>query len=62
MVLSLFAEIDATCLIFSEEFPTCFACLFNSLIMVETALSIPLFRSIGFAPEATFFNPSLTIA
>ena len=30
--------------------------------MASTALSIPLFKSIGFAPAATFFNPSFTIA
>src|SRR5690554_5305343 len=29
---------------------------------LATALSIPRFRIIGFAPAATFFNPSLTIA
>ena len=30
-------------------------------IKYVTALSIPLLRSIGFAPAATFFNPSFTI-
>ena len=61
-VESLLAEILATCCIFSDELPTCFDCLLSSSVIQETALSIPLFKSIGFAPEATFFNPSLTIA
>ena len=30
--------------------------------MHVTALSIPLFKSIGLAPDATFLRPSLTIA
>ena len=62
MVLSLFAEIDAICMIFSEEFPTFLACFSKSATMISTALSIPRFKSIGFAPAATFFNPSFTIA
>ena len=33
-----------------------------SLIIASTALSIPLFKSIGFAPAATFFRPSAIIA
>ncbi len=61
IVSSLLAEIDATCLIFSEESPTFFACLARSSTMASTALSIPLLRSIGFAPAATFFKPSFTM-
>ena len=38
------------------------ACLAKSATIASTALSIPLFKSIGFAPAATFFNPSFTIA
>ena len=62
IVSSLLAEIEATCFIFSEESPTATACLLNSATMVSTALSIPLFKSIGLAPAATFFNPSFTMA
>ena len=58
----MLAEIDATCFIFSEESPTATACLLNSATIVSTALSIPLFKSIGLAPAATFFKPSFTIA
>ena len=60
--MSLLAEIEATCLILSNEFPTWVDCLFKSLTIALTALSIPLFKSIGLAPAATFFNPSFTIA
>ena len=59
---SLLAEIDAICFIFSEELPTVCACLFNSFTTTFTALSTPLFKSIGLAPAVTFFSPSLTIA
>ena len=59
---SLFADIAATCLIFSEEFPTSTDCLSKLFTIALTALSIPLLRSIGFAPAATFFSPSFTIA
>ena len=59
---SLFAEIEATCLILSEELPTVTALLFNSPTIASTALSTPLFKSIGFAPAVTFFKPSFTIA
>ena len=59
---SLFAEIEAICFIFSDELPTVSAFLFNSLTTNSTALSTPLFKSIGFAPAATFLRPSLTIA
>ena len=58
---SLFAEIDAICCIFSDEFPTVLADLFNSSTIALTALSTPLFKSIGLAPAVTFFKPSLTI-
>ena len=34
----------------------------NLLTATLTALSIPLFKSIGFAPAVTFFNPAFTIA
>ena len=59
---SLFAEIEATCFIFSEEFPTSLDCLPKSVTIASTALSIPRFKSIGLAPAATFFKPSFTIA
>ena len=62
IVLSLFAEIEAICMIFSDEFPTFFACFSKSATIDSTALSIPLLRSIGLAPAATFFSPSFTIA
>ena len=62
IVLSLFAETDAICFIFSDELPTFLACFSKSVVIEVTALSIPRFRSIGLAPAATFFNPSLTIA
>ena len=62
IVASLLAEMDATCLIFSEELPTSTACLFRSATMASTALSMPRLRSIGLAPAATFFSPSLTMA
>ena len=62
MVSSLLAEILATCLIFSEESPTSTACFSNAETIASTALSIPLLRSSGFAPAATFFKPSFTIA
>ena len=62
IVASLLAEMDATCLIFSDELPTSTACLFRSSTMASTALSMPRFRSIGLAPAATFLSPSLTMA
>ena len=58
----MLAEIEATCLIFSEESPTDCVCLAKSATIASTALSIPRFKSIGLAPAATFFNPSFTIA
>ena len=62
MVSSLLAEILATCLIFSEESPTSTDWLPNSATIASTALSIPRFKSSGFAPAATFFKPSFTMA
>ena len=62
IVLSLFAEIEAICIIFSDELPTFFACFSKSATISFTALSMPRLRSIGLAPAATFFNPSFTIA
>ena len=59
---SLFEEIAATCLIISLEFPTLVLCFSRSLTIASTALSIPLFKSIGLAPAATFLSPSFTIA
>ena len=62
IISSLLAEIEAICLIFSESLPTTFACFDKSATIASTALSIPLFKSIGFAPAATFLRPSFTIA
>ena len=62
IVESLFAEILATCWIFSDESPTSTDCFSRELTIESTALSIPLFKSSGFAPAATFFSPSLTTA
>ena len=61
MVSSLLAEIDATCLILSLSEPTSFDNFLSSSTTVLTALSIPLFKSIGLAPAATFFKPALII-
>jgi hypothetical protein len=60
-LLSLFAEIVATCSIFSLLSPTFLDCFCKSFTIQFTALSMPLFRSIGLAPAATFFNPFETI-
>ena len=62
ITLSLFAEIDATCSILSYELPTSWEILFMFFTISLTALSIPLLRSIGLAPAATFFRPAFTIA
>ena len=62
MFSSLLAEILATCLIFSDELPTSTDCFSRLATMDATDLSIPFLRSSGFAPAATFFRPSLTIA
>ncbi len=61
ITLSLLAEIEAICCIFSDEFPTVLADLFRFSTTAETALSTPLLRSIGFAPAVTFFKPSFTM-
>ena len=53
----LLAEIDATCSCSLWLF-TGFDIFFSSSTMVSTALSMPRFRSIGFAPAATFLIPS----
>jgi hypothetical protein len=53
---SLLAEIEAICLIFRIA-SYYFAFLLSYI--ASTALSIPRFKSIGFAPAATFFKPSL---
>ena len=60
IVSSLLADIEAICFIFSDELPTVLDCLFNSSTTVSTALSTPLFKSIGFAPAVTFLRPSFT--
>ncbi len=59
---SLFADTVATCSIFSLASPISRDCFFKSFITNSTALSIPLFKSIGLAPAVTFFIPALTIA
>ena len=61
IVSSLLAEILATWSIFSEALPISTDCFARPLTTDETALSIPLLRSIGLAPAATFFKPSVTI-
>ena len=61
IVLSLLAEIVATCSIFWLLSPTFFDCFFKLETMIFTALSIPLLRSMGLAPAATFFRPFETI-
>ena len=62
MVESLLAEIEATCSILLWSSPTDWLISFNLLTAAFTALSIPRFKSIGFAPAATFFKPPVTIA
>ena len=59
---SLLAEIVATCLILLLSSPTGEDCACKFFTTSATALSIPLFKSIGFAPAATFFTPAVTIA
>jgi hypothetical protein len=58
---SPFADIVPTCATSSLEL-IFLELLFRSLITVSTAESIPLFKSIGFMPAATYLQPSLTIA
>ena len=55
---SLLAEIFATCSIFSKSSPTSLACDLIFATTAATAKSMPLFKSIGFAPAVTFFRPS----
>ena len=61
IVSSLLAEILATWSIFSDALPISTDCPLRAFTTESTALSIPLFKSIGFAPAATFFKPSVTI-
>ena len=61
IVVSLLAAILATWEI-SFLSLTGFEIFFNSSMTLSTALSIPLFKSIGFAPAVTFFRPSLNMA
>ena len=60
MLVSEFAEIVPTCSIalWSVHGLDIFCKLSTATV---TALSIPLFKSIGFMPAATHFNPSLRI-
>ena len=62
IVSSLLAEIVATCCIFLASLPTVWLWLRKFSTIKETALSIPRFKSIGFAPAATILRPSLIIA
>ena len=61
IVSSLLAEILATWRIFSDALPISTDCFSRALTTEKTALSIPLFKSIGFAPAATFLSPSVTM-
>ena len=58
---SLFADTVATCAI-SLEVEIGLELAFNSATTAVTALSMPLFRSIGLAPAATFLIPTPKIA
>ena len=62
IVLSLFAEMVATCIIFLLSLPTVSLCFLKFSTTAVTALSIPRFKSIGLAPAVTFFKPSRTMA
>ena len=62
MFSSLFAEIVAICWIFEASFPTSFESFLRFFTTSITALSMPLFKSIGFAPAATFLSPAVIIA
>jgi hypothetical protein len=59
--VSPFAETIATCEIF-YLLETGIENSLSLLVISLTALSIPLFNSIGFAPAVTFFKPVLKIA
>src|SRR5215831_19160459 len=61
MAFSPLAEIVPTCAISAEPL-TFFARFSMSETTSATALSMPRFRSIGFMPAATDFNPSRTMA
>src|SRR5690625_559157 len=54
-------EIDATCAI-DSLLSTGFEISLSSFTATSTACSIPRRRPIGFAPDVTFFKPSLIIA
>ena len=58
---SPFAAIVPTCAT-SFDLPILLDCFSRLATTAETAMSIPLLRSIGFIPAATDFEPSLTIA
>jgi hypothetical protein len=59
IVVSLLAEIVATCSILELSDPTSLLIFLSSATIAADALSIPRLRSIGFAPEATFRIPSV---
>ena len=61
IVESLFADIVPTCAICDLSL-TFLHILFNSSTTTFTALSMPLFSAIVFAPAVTYFTPSLKIA
>ena len=61
MVGSLFAEMDATCAICSRAF-TLIELRPTRPTTASAPFSRPRFSDIGFAPAATFFRPSCTIA
>ncbi len=58
--VSLFAEMVPTCAMAVSSSQGC-AASFRVSTAAATALSIPLFKSIGSKPAATDFNPSLTM-
>ena len=62
MASSLLAEIVAICSILLLSEPTSFESFLRFATTSFTALSIPLLRSIGLAPAATFFKPAPIIA
>ena len=59
---SLLAEIRATSSIFLKSSPTSSAISLMLATTMPTALSIPRLMSIGLAPAATFFRPTLMMA
>ena len=62
MLSSPLAEILATCSMRSMFEPTSSACEAMLSTTLDTALSIPRFRSIGLAPAVTFFRPTPMMA